>query len=167
VDLQKKREVAGWLAEYPLLRVLLFETWFRVGFGLFLLIALGGLVALPKIWVTSPDGFLPVVRISVLDRMQAWSLKRTALRNEAAGKFEEANYSWQVAFANNQADASSIRGLLRNLVEHERFIPEARNAAPLAFWLLRLTETNITDLELAAQVLEQISLRDRQSRRLQ
>lgn len=158
MDQQKKREVAGWLAEYPLLRVLLFETWFRVGFALFLAVLIGGLVALPKIWVTSPDGFLPVVKVSLLDFVQAWSLQRSARLNEAAGKFDEANYAWQVAFANNQADASSIRGLLRNYLNHERHLSEVRNAAPLAFWLLRLTQTNVADLEIAAEVLERRGL---------
>src|SRR5687767_1739004 len=96
---------AGRLERFPLLRILLLEKWFRRAFLLFLTVLAGALSFLPKIWVTSPKGFLPVVKISLLDRVQAGSLKRSARKAAAAGRFDEASYAWQAALANNRADA--------------------------------------------------------------
>ena len=158
MDDERKQDLAGRLAEYPLLRVLLFEKWFRFAFAFFLLVILGGLLFLPKIWVTSPKGFLPVVKVSLLDRAQAWSLKRTARKTAAQGHYDEANYAWQTALANNRADLESLHGLLNNYLEHDRAIKQRRYIVPQALWLLRLTGTNTADLEMAAEVLQREAL---------
>lgn len=153
MDEEPKIAWADRLDNFPLLRILLLERWFRLAFLLFLIVLIGAVLFLPKIWVRSPKDFLPVVKISLLDLVQASSLKRTARKAAATGRYEEANYAWQTALANNRADVEASRELLRNFLDHETAIKQTRYIVPHAVWLLRLTATNLTDLELAAEVL--------------
>lgn len=155
-----KEELGVKLERFPLLRQMLFEFWFRVimlcGAGGALLFGL----SLPKVWVTSPKDFLPVIKVSGLDLLQAWSLQRTARKAMAAGKHEEAAHAWRSAFANNPANPRLARGALENYLSMEN--PGAESAAAIhrALWLLRLTQTNATHLELAARVFERNQLHD-------
>src|SRR5437763_1849751 len=112
-----KEELGAKLLDYPLLRQLVFERWFRLAFGLFVLVFVFLGLFLPKMWKTSKPGFVPVIKVSGLDLVQAWSLKRTAVKASAAGRFEEANLAWQGALANNRADPDLVRGALRNLLK--------------------------------------------------
>jgi hypothetical protein len=153
--LLNKDELKEKLLEFPLLRQLVCERWFRLAFAAFVLVFVFFALFLPKIWTTSPHGFRPVVKVSGLDLVQARSLKRTALKDESAGKFEEANYAWQAALANNQADLNLIRGALRCVLRDPHGHDRAPQALGQASWLLKLTETNIVDLELAAKVFEE------------
>ena len=91
MDEERKTTWAARLENFPLLRILLLEKWFRLVFLAFLIVIVGALLFLPKIWVTSPKGFLPVVQASLLDRHQAWSLKRTARKAAAGGHYDEAS----------------------------------------------------------------------------
>ena len=137
---------------YPLLQLLLCEFWFRV---VFVALILGGLalaLCLPKIWQTSPSGFLPIIKISVVDMVQAWSLKRTALKAEADNNNELALFSWQGAVGNNTANPVNIRHLMRYLVKTDDHLTHAGMAISQTTWLMRLTSTNKVDLELAAVV---------------
>ena len=55
--------------------------------------------------------------------------------------------------ANNRADPDLVRGALRTLLKDPHQRERAGQAVQQSFWLLRLTGTNVVDLELAAQVL--------------
>ena len=160
MSLPTKEELGAKLLDYPLLRQLLFERWFRWAFVGFALVFIFMGLFLPKIWRTSRPGFMPVIRVSGLDLVQAWSLKRTALKAQAAGKFDEANYAWQAALANNRADADLVRGALRNALLDPRTTQRAGPAIREAFWLLKLTGTNVSDLQLAAPLLERVRYYD-------
>jgi predicted Zn-dependent protease len=154
MSLPTKEELGAKLMEYPLLRQLLYERWFRLAFTALVLVFVSMALFLPKIWRSSARGFLPVIKVSGLDLVQAWSLKRTALKEQAAGRYDEANYAWQSALANNRADADLVRGALRNILQDPHIRKRGGHAIQEAFWLLKLTGTNIADLELAADVLE-------------
>ncbi len=154
MDEERKAKWTERLENFPLLRILLLEKWFRLAFLSFLTVLISALLFLPKIWVASPKGFLPIVKVSLLDRVQAAALKRTARKAEAAGRYDEASYAWQTAIGNNRADVEASRELLRNFVEHETALKQTRYVVPQAVWLLRLTETNVSDLALVAEVLE-------------
>src|SRR5437899_6923621 len=143
-----KDELGTRLERFPLLRQMLYETWFRVIVLVGVLGAVGMALFLPKIWVTSPKGFLPVVRVSGLDMLQACSLQRSARQAMAAGKFEQAPYAWTSAFANNPADPNLARGALENSLRMDRMDKDPGNPISQALWLLRLTHTNTIDLEL-------------------
>jgi predicted Zn-dependent protease len=155
-----KEELGVRLERFPLLRQMLFEFWFRV----IVLCGVGGALglglALPKIWVTSPKGFLPVIKVSGLDLVQAWSLQRTARQAMAAGKYDEAAHAWRSAFANNPANPRLARGALENYLRMGRPGAESGAAVQRSLWLLRLTQTNATHLELAARVFERNQLHD-------
>src|SRR5436853_6723305 len=118
--LPPKDKLAVKFINYPALNSLiclvLYERWFRVFFfGMLLLAPLLLLFILP-VWRVSPADFQPPVKISGLDLVQASSLRRTAIKQAALGKFEEAFQSWRVAVANNPADPEFIRGSLRHLM---------------------------------------------------
>lgn len=114
------------------------------------------LLGVPKLWRTTPERFpYGEVRVSAMDLVQAWSLRRSALRAEAVGRSEVALLAWRGALANNMGAPELHRGLLAFLGRS----PEARTdwtrtALRSASWLLALTRTNVSDLTLACGVLE-------------
>lgn len=148
------------LLKYSLFRQLWYERWFRVAFLGFIAMLIFLALFLPKIWTTSKPGFLPVIKVSGLDLVQAWSLRRTAIKAAAAGDFEEANYAWLGALGNNQANPELARGALRNLLRDPRRKERTAQGLQQVFWLLRLTGTNLVDLELAGQVLQEFKYFD-------
>lgn len=150
-----KRELNRRLIYHPLLRMLLFKVWFRAAFVLFVGALVFFSLYLPKVWRTSPEGFTPVIKVSGLDLTQAWSLKRTAKRAMAQGDRVKANFAWQSAVANNPADAGLIRGFLNYLIQAEN-LDRRSTSVGLAetLWLLRLTQTNTTDLDLCVRFYE-------------
>jgi tetratricopeptide (TPR) repeat protein len=110
-------------------------------------------IILPKVWITSPKEFNPVIRVSGLDLLQVKALSRSARRLEANGRLQEAIQAWSSAVANNPADPMPIRGFISLVLRIEQ--PETRwvnSAAGQAYWLLRLSGTNDADIELAGQI---------------
>src|SRR5258707_10175088 len=89
-ELTIKEKLAQKLENFPLLRQLVFEFWFRLVFLVFLLGAVFLALFLPKMWTVSPPGFKPVLKVSGLDLVQAWSLKRSAVKAAASGKNKDA-----------------------------------------------------------------------------
>jgi hypothetical protein len=160
MSLPTKEELGAKLLDYPLLRQLLYERWFRLAFALFALVFVFLALFLPKIWRTSSPDFRPVIKVSGLDLLQARSLRRSAIKAAAAGKFDEANLDWQAALANNRADPDLARGALQNLVKDPHRRQHAAQGIQEALWLLRLTGTNLVDLELSAQVLAEFRYHD-------
>jgi len=129
-----------------------------VALGVVVLLAL---LSLPKLWLATPDGFRPVVRVSLLDLAQAWSLDRAAQRLAAAGQHRDAQQRWQAAVGNNPANAQ----LIRNTLEH--FLSRSTTGSQPAIemvlhtgWLLRLTETNRADRTLAARIYDHFAIPD-------
>ncbi|MBK9140258.1 MAG: hypothetical protein IPM17_16080 [Verrucomicrobia bacterium] len=142
-----------------LLRTILLNKWFGLAFVLILLGGLTMAVSLPKIWRTTPDGFVPIVRVSLLDLAQSWSLSRRATQLAAEGKAEEAVLAWQAAFANNMSDLRALRGALSSVLA----LPEVdrRSAAAAVWqagWLMRLGQTNQADLDLVVQVFDRCDM---------
>src|SRR5204862_4483755 len=90
-----KLDLANRFVYFPLVRLLIFSFWFRLIFAGFLLFLIFLGLFLPRIWRTTPPGFLPVVKISGLDMAQAWPLKRSELRLMNAGDLDQAAYAWR------------------------------------------------------------------------
>jgi len=169
---RSRRRLGGWLNRQrlkkmltkrftysPLLKMLVFKFWFRMAFLFCLAVAIFMALFLPKMWVASPEGFLPVVKISGLDKLQAAMLRRSARRATAAGQFEQAAYAWQAALAQNPADADLARGQVRSVLAQEPPNPKLGGPAVRnSFWLLRLTQTNRADLELTVKLYEKFRL---------
>lgn len=150
-----KRSLSRRFRYYPLLKLLVLKPWFRAAFLALVAMAIFVALYLPKIWQTTPDGFLPVVEISWLDRTQCWALKRSARKAAAAGDFENAAHSWHMAVAQDPGDFSALRGYLDNFVKLNR---PSQSAAGIALtqmrWLLRLSSTNSADVERVAAVCD-------------
>lgn len=153
-DIGNKNKLSTHLDDHPLLLVLLYSTWFRVVFILFV----AGVLALPAVmlhlWRTSPAGFVPIVRISGIDWVQAWSLRRTARSQAAAGRWDGAFFSFRAALANNPANTDTVRELLQTSLHVENSPKNIGTTLGQAFWLLRLTATNRADAELSVRVFD-------------
>jgi len=137
-----------------LVRHLVHEPSFLVALVALLICGLGVVVVIPKVWNASPPGFSRVVRVSLLDFLQAWNLRRTAVNAAREGKWDEAQVAWRTAIVNNPADARLHRGTLELL----RDAPWVHSAnLSLALYcgesLMELTGTNRTDSALIADVL--------------
>ncbi len=156
-NLGNRRKLAYLLVDYPLFLVLLYSIWFRIAVVLMFVFVLALGLCWPRMWRTSPAGFLPVVRTSLIDLAQAWALKHSALRAAAAGRTDDAMHAWQSALANNPADPDLLRGVLQFTLQTPSRTPPPY-AINQTFWLLRLTQTNATDLDLVARVYDQFHL---------
>lgn len=139
----RRRQLADRYLNYPLISMLILSPAFPLTIaGLILLGILIGL-CIPKLWVTSPQGFSPKIKVSAIDLAQAAILRHRARKLELEGKFEEAHHAWQSAIANNQGDASLVAAALTNVIRIPNPQQQVINAAVnQAFWLLRLTRTN-------------------------
>lgn len=130
--------------------ILLKDRRFRIALALASAAFFAGVISIPKVWRSTPADFEPVVKISVIDKVQAWALRRGAERNEAEGKIDAALLSWQTAFANDPGDIELARGWVRFRDRHEISPREIRAAVFPGAWLLRLGKTNQADVPSVA-----------------
>jgi len=141
------------LRRSSLLRQLINERYFRFGLALVTLLVASTAILLPKGFRSTPEGFLPVIHVALLDKIQARSLSKSARSSETAGQMDAAILGWQLAVANDPGDPALARGLVsliaRQPVPDKRHL---RSGASHALWLLRLTRTNRDDLDLAARL---------------
>jgi predicted Zn-dependent protease len=153
-----KRKLSNALIYSPFIRLLLFNFWFRLAFGAAFCLAIFTALYVPKIWTASPPDFLPVVKISGLDKTQNWALKRSARKHLEARDYKRASQSWEAAVAQNPADVSALRGFLSSTLHLEKADRHLfRSAVSQMNWLLRLNSTNAADIQLAAQVCDKFS----------
>ncbi|MFM7815865.1 MAG: tetratricopeptide repeat protein [Verrucomicrobiota bacterium] len=141
------------LRRSSLLRQLINDRYFRFGLALVTLLVASTAILLPKGFRSTPEGFLPVIHVALLDKIQARSLSKSARSSETAGQMDAAILGWQLAVANDPGDPALSRGLVsliaRQPVPDKRHL---RSGASHALWLLRLTRTNRDDLDLAARL---------------
>ena len=118
-----------------------------------------GILTILKVFRSTPPGFRPNVRMSVLDKLQAYSLAQAARKAAAEGHVDDAILGWQSAIANDPGDPNLQRGLIETLVNASD-APQKFYAlgASHAFYLLRLAHTNEADLNLTAQLLSRYGL---------
>src|SRR6188768_3159858 len=136
LSLKLTDEISVVLMRSPLLRVVVFDRWFRLILVILLVGALALALYFPRIWRMTPDNFAPEVKVSALDLTQAWSLKRSARTAANKKQFELSNRCWQSALANNPADREAIRGFLRNFLLMDQPDLRTRNVAVgQCFWL--------------------------------
>jgi tetratricopeptide (TPR) repeat protein len=148
-------------ANWPLLRLLIYSFWFRLAFLSLLFVFLAALLMLPRIWRVTPPGFRPEVRIKLLDYVQGWALRRTAVNEEAIGNYQAAFNAWRAAWGNNITDQRSMRGLLSAVPKLEQPENQMGSVAQAGRWLLLLAGTNATDVALIARAEVQAGLSDR------
>jgi tetratricopeptide (TPR) repeat protein len=153
--------LADRLANHPFLSLLVLNPAFLAVLGFTLLGAILVALALPKLWVVTPRDFRPQIKISLVDRVQAWSLKRSAVKLGAAGQVEAASRAWAGAIANNPGDPELIRGFLQNVGSLSQPPPtEVGKCLAQAQWLLGLTGTNRQDAGLVARTCDRLGVYD-------
>jgi len=148
-----KRELAQ-KTQSPFLRLLIFNPWFRLVIVGFLLFCIAVGLCIPKIWTVSPDHFSPTIKISGLDWVQAWSLRRSGHKALGEKRITDAQHAFQAAVANNLADPSLHRELLYFFQQNDPANTNLNTAMTHAIWLLQLTQTNLSDLEISGKIIE-------------
>lgn len=142
----------------PFLRLMVFNVWFR---SVILVIVVGGLavaLSLPEVWVVSRPGFHPVIRVSALSLAQAWALRQAAARATRLGRNESALMSYRSAVAHNPASLELNRGFFRSALLCPPTPQLSRDVRRQAPWLLRLTRTNLAEVELVARAYDHCRL---------
>ncbi len=148
----ERMEQSGGLFNSPLIRLLIHETWFRVAFVLLCVLLIFLALFLPKIWPNTPKDFKVYIAVSGLDHMQAWSLKRSALKAMAEGRDEDAAQAWREAINNTPGTPDLSRGMLQFLLKTDKQKEMMGFAYARSQWLLELTGTNAADVALVSKV---------------
>lgn len=138
------------LKQNPLIKLLRKDGWFRWLALAMVVTIMGAGLMLPKVWRVTPDVIPHPTKISGVDFVQAFALRRSALKHEAAGNAFEALVAWEMARANNPGDAELSRGVIRSKLIQTN-APSALRGFNDGAWLLILSRTNQTDLELVAK----------------
>ncbi|MCX8109448.1 MAG: hypothetical protein N3G20_11665, partial [Verrucomicrobiae bacterium] len=149
----RRTQLADRFANYPLISMFILSPAFPLTVAGLMILA--GLIALciPKLWVTTPPGFSPKIKVSVLDLAQAAVLRNRARKHEAAGDFERAHHAWQSAIANNGGDVGLLADSLKNLLRiHNPPREFIETAVSQALWFMRLTGTNDLALDIVPAV---------------
>ena len=111
---------------------------------------------------SSPKGLQPVIRISVLDWLQARALGRSAKASEAKNDFAAAKMSWQLATANDHGNPKWLRGWLANIMHEKPSWKLRRDSLVYISHLQWLSQTNRpinrADFALIANALEHCRL---------
>ena len=143
------------------LAVLYYDVWFRLAAITVILVGVLLAAVLPKIWTVTPDGFLPVVRISGLDLVQSWSLRRSAEKLEKQGRLADCMVAWRAAGFNDPGSPELARGPIEALVRQPKPAKEFIGiGVDRALWLLRLTRTNAADVSLVTRFFRKYGLDD-------
>ncbi len=128
--------------------------WLMSGAFIIVFILAIGAISFLKIWRSTPAGFHPAIRISLLDRVQSWSLSRNAKAAMGTGRYESAHRSRGLAIANHPGDIGLIREHLRAFGRINPSYDLGQEAWAVGSWLLRLSRTNRNDIDLVVEGLE-------------
>jgi len=148
-------EVQQRLSNWPLLRLLWHDPTFRWAFLASLIAGFIGVVSVLKIWVVTPPGMAPRIRVSALDFLEAGIHRKLAQREDAARNFGQAQYHWRVAVQNHPARPDLLLGYLTNLMAQPPRSPQrSRAALEQSFWLMRLGATNAANMAVVLRAME-------------
>lgn len=149
----RRTRLADRFINYPLIAMLILSPAFALTLGALVLVGVITGLCISRIWVTSPPGFAPKVKISAIDKIQSGMLRRQAVKCEAAGQWEQAYHAWQSSVANNQADAGILSEALKSFLRLTDLQPTwLATSMNQALWLMRLTGTNAASLDIAGEV---------------
>ena len=144
--------VAGWW-NGPLIRQLRHEPWFAAAAAVLLFILLTTAAGLPRIWRTTPAGFLPEIRISGFDRIEVFVESRLAADCERRGDLAGTCLHRRAAASADPGNLDALRRLLEAEARRpRRALHETPSLTGEIRWLLALGGTNAADLELGVRV---------------
>ena len=134
----------------------------RAGWALWCILGLfvagsGGFLV--KMWRVTPDGFLPVFRVSMLDMVQSRMLHRRALEAAEAGDRRGSALAWRGAVANNPGNLEVLRGWVGAAAAADDATLR-ETGAPLseALRLLQWGGTNLADVELTMRLMWRLEM---------
>ncbi len=115
------------------------------------------LLVIPKIWIVSPEGMQPAIRISLLDSLQARSLAKQAALLESQARHLTAIAAWNASIANHPFHSVTLRRILHAFPKMD--VPQRGHVAK-ALWHARMLvaaeDSQTADLLLAVQCLLQM-----------
>ena len=156
-----RQNIVNWVRDSFVGRIWIELFWLRQNDRGFLAAALvviigSGLtfVSLLRIWPSTPEGMDPIVKISLIDYVQARSLSRKAAKDEQAGNIQGAKAAWMLAVANDPGEPYYLRQVLSMLRQQKASVDLGQQGVMYGSWLLQLTATNQTDLIVVAETLE-------------
>jgi hypothetical protein len=155
---KRKRKSAHHFKYTPLLRLLLFKPSVQLLILGLVLLGTGLFLFLAPLWRVTPLDVKPVVKISGLTYLQAWSLKRSANRELASGRFNNAVFAWHAAVEHNPSDIIAIKGLVGTLLQGEPSQNQVSMAVTHVQWMMRLMHTNVDSLTTAAALGDRFGL---------
>lgn len=143
------------------LYLLFYEGFFRWAVAAGLVCVLIVVALVPRIWITSPEGYIPVRKVRGLDIIQGASFRRAAVKEAEAGRLEESIQKWRAALASDPANVEAIKGFLKALsvqpVPDHELLPQGGYEASE---LMRLAGTNDMTVTAAAEVYLRYNLYD-------
>ena len=143
--------------EYPWVRILYFDPWFRRFAFLVGLVVVAALVACPKIWTGSLPGVIPVVKVSLLDKWQAVRAL-TLFKDAAANNRSEMAVRWlKRAHASNPGSPLPSQVCLEWYAEHPSSSPVILQWLPEEASIIQhLTLTNRDAIVLIASAFAEV-----------
>ncbi len=134
------------------LYLLFYEGFFRWAVAAGVVCVLIVVALVPRIWITSPEGYIPVRKVRGLDIIQGASFRRAAVKEAEAGRLEESIQKWRAALAADPANVDAVKGFLKALsiqpVPDHELLPQG---AYEASELMRLAGTNETTITAASE----------------
>ena len=106
------------------LYLLFYEGFFRWAVAAAVLCVLIVIALVPRIWITSPEGYSPIQKVRGLDIIQCASFRRAAAREAAAGRDVEAVQKWRAALASDPVNTEATRGFVKALAALKVADPE-------------------------------------------
>ena len=143
-----------------LVRLLFKERWFRAATFLVMAITVGVPLIALKTFPVTPQGVTPEVKISALDWLQSRALAYRAMNLSPESGLHHHVESWRMAIGNNPGSLGHNRAylaILRKLDVRRKYWSDAVRTGA---WLLKLSPTNLADLELTCLVFEHYNLDD-------
>ncbi|MBM3881452.1 MAG: hypothetical protein FJ387_17295 [Verrucomicrobia bacterium] len=157
-----KERLLGRIVDRPILfmigHALAFSAWFRWAVIGVLLVPIVIGIMVPKVWVISPPELPWQVRISGIDFIQALALRRSAERHLAVGDYQAGLAAYRAALDNYPTNLRLMRHFLEQVRLHAEAPRYYDSAIPQASLLLRVTQTNLLDLDLCVGVFEKYGL---------
>lgn len=154
-------DLLRWFDAWPMLRQLAIERWFRWTLTMVTLAVVALAFSVPRVWIVTPRGCTPEIRVSGLDLLQAVHHRRRSEAMWRAGDVESSIFEWRQSLACHPASVGALRSGLERLASSPARDPgRFRLAVGNALWLLQLTRTNRADLDLALRVYDAYGVDD-------
>jgi hypothetical protein len=122
------------MRDYPLVHLLIRTKWFRRFFFLMLLLMWSIPICLIKVWPTTPEGFEPSIKVSLLDKLQSWALHRAAVDHAAKKEMEASLHAWHASMINDPGNIDVMGEYFDFLLEQDLQRLAVVDAARSGLW---------------------------------